>query len=101
MKLGQADALAGAFEEHFPELLMPQNQGAAMYRQLNAICALAERHAIEAFPDVMSLAVSVVLSEGALLHDADFEHWLQQREWEAPGLAKALADHFEPEAAAD
>ena len=101
LKQGQADALAGAFEEHFPDLLMPQSQGATMYQQLNAICALAEKHNIEAFPNVMSLAVSVVSSEGALLHDADFEHWLQQREWVAPGLARALADHFEPETAAN
>ena len=99
LKHGQADAVASALEEHFPELLMPQSQGAQMYRQLNATCALAEKHGIEAFPDVVALAVSVALSEGDLLKDAGFEHWLAQRQWEPHGMAKALADHFEPEEA--
>lgn len=99
LKHGQADAVASALEEHFPELLMPQSQGAQMYRQLNASCALAEKHGIEAFPDVVALAVSVALSEGELLQDAEFEQWLKQRSWEPQGLAKALADRYEPEEA--
>jgi hypothetical protein len=95
LRLAQPDALADAFQEHFPDLLMPQSQGAMMYKQLHATCTLADKHGIDAFPDLLALAVSVRLSEGRLLEDVDFASWLKQRHWVSQGLANALSDYLE------
>lgn len=95
LKLGQPDALAAAMQEHFPDLLIP-GQGALTHQRLRAACELAEKNGIEAFPDLMALAVAVCSTDGQLLEDADFENWLQQRQWESEGLAIALSDYLEP-----
>lgn len=95
LRLGQPDALADALQEHFPELLIP-GQGALTHQRLRAACDLAEKNSIEAFPDLMALAVAICSSDGQLLEEADFENWLQQRLWVSEGLANALSDYLEP-----
>ena len=100
LKLGQPDALADALQEHFPELLVPQ-QGASMHRRLSATCELAEKNGIEAFPDLMALAVAICSTDGQLLEDPDFKNWLQQRQWESEGLAYALSEYLEPSKASE
>jgi len=100
LKLGQPDALADALQEHFPELLVP-GQGALTHQRLRAACELAEKNGIEAFPDLMALAVAICSTDGQLLEGADFEKWLQQRHWESEGMANALSEYLEPSKASE
>ena len=100
LKLGQPDALADALQEHFPELLVP-GQGALTHQRLRAACELAEKSGIEAFPDLMALAVAICSTDGQLLEGADFEKWLQQRQWKSEGLANALSEYLEPSKASE
>lgn len=94
LKLGEPDALANELYEHFPELLL-RDRGAKLYEELAKTGALGEKHGVEAFPDLVALAVSVRISDGSLLYDPAFENWLQRREWLTVGMADALAEYLE------
>lgn len=100
LKLGQPDALADALQEHFPELLVA-GQGALTHQRLSAACEVAEKNDIEAFPDLMALAVAICSTDGQLLEDPDFKNWLQQRQWESEGLVNALSEYLEPSKASE
>ena len=94
LRQGQPDALAQTLHEHFPDLL-PTGDGAMTYKCLTDTCKLAETSGIEAFPELVALAVAILASEDNLLESPDFSAWLKEGAW-APGrFATALGDYLE------
>ena len=98
LRLGQADVLANALNEHFPDLL-PRKDGALVYRWLTEAWALADQNGLEAFPDQMALAVAICSTNGELLRNEDFVVWLCQPNWADGTFSDALSDfvalHFD------
>ena len=91
LRLGQADVLANALNEHFPDLL-PRKDGALVYRWLTEARALADQNGLEAFPDQMALAVAICSTNGELLRNEDFVVWLCQPNWADGTFSDALSD---------
>lgn len=91
---GQADALANQLFENFPEIL-PADQGALVHRRLQASCELAKKNGIDSSADLMALAVSVCITDGALLTNASFGAWLGDRPWASGNFAEALGQWME------
>lgn len=88
------DALANAMHEHFSDLLVLTG-GATTYQRLAKICDLAKSNGIEAFPDMMAMAVAVYSTDEKLLEDGRLVAWLGQRTWATGQFSDALSDYME------
>jgi len=90
----QPDALVDALSEHFTELV-PELKRANFYQTINEVCALAEKYKIEAFPEVMSLALAVITSETPIQHDVKLNNWLAAHTWKKGEFDDALIRFLE------
>jgi hypothetical protein len=72
----QTDAVIAFLNEHYSDLL-PQQNKAALYVQIAAVCALAARHTLESFPDLTSLALASCVTHGEIMSDPRLEKTLQ------------------------
>jgi len=94
LNAGRADALANLLYENFPEVL-PADQGALVYRRLQATSELAEERGIESTADQMALAVAVCVTDGALLENEKFPAWLDEQACASGNFADALGEWME------
>ena len=93
MRRSLPDALANALQENFPDLFTMD--GAATYQRLAAVCALAEKNGIEAFPDIIALAVAAY-STGDELREADpLSTWLSNHDWKTGEFVESLTAYVE------
>jgi hypothetical protein len=90
----QPDALVDALSEHFTELV-PEVERANFYQTISEVCALAEKHQIEAFPEVMSLALAVITSETPIQNDVKLNNWLAAHAWKNGEFDDALMQFLE------
>lgn len=90
----QPDALVDALAEHFTELV-PELKRANFYQTISEVCALAEKHQIEAFPEVMSLALAIISSETPIQHDVKLNNWLAAHVWKKGEFDDALIQFVE------
>jgi hypothetical protein len=90
----QPDALVDTLSEHFAELL-PELKRANFYQTISAVCDLAEKYKIEAFPEVMSLALAVITSETPIQHDVKLNNWLAAHTWKKGEFDDALIRFLE------
>jgi hypothetical protein len=90
----QPDALVDALSEHFAELL-PELKRANFYQTISAVCDLAEKYKIEAFPEVMSLALAVITSETPIKNDVKLNNWLAAHAWKNGEFDDALMQFLE------
>lgn len=94
LRQGQPDALAQTLYEHFPDLL-PTGDGAMTYKRLVDTCRLAETSGIEAFPELVALAVAIQATEDNLLESPQFSAWLKDGLWPPGCFATALGDYLD------
>lgn len=93
LSYGQADSVVDAIAEQLPELL-PERHRAQFHEHVARACALAERKQVEAFPDVMALAVASELTQGEILNDQRVLTLLAARKWADGQLSDALMDYL-------
>jgi hypothetical protein len=91
LKCGQVDSVIDAIADQLPELL-PDKQRAHFYEQVAQVCELAEAHQIEAFPDVVALAVAARVTDGEILNDAKLPALLDGGQWISGKLSDALIE---------
>lgn len=94
LESGQPDALADYLHEHFPDLLSA-NDGALTHQRLTEVCGLAARNGIKSFPELAALALAVLVTDGRLLTDKQFDAWLARRDYPPGGLTDALSDYLD------
>lgn len=92
----QADSVINAMEEQFPDLL-PKSGHAKFYDHVAQACTLAEQHGIDAFPDVMALAMASHLTQGQVLRNLHLLQRLQQHQWQNGQLSEALSKYLSEE----
>jgi hypothetical protein len=92
--LNQPDALAQALFDNFPDL-MPKKEHAAFYQTMAQVCDMGAKHQIEAFPDLMSLAVATVSTEGQILQNPKLGPWLDAKAWAQGQFASELVQFME------
>jgi hypothetical protein len=95
MAAGQPDALIQALQERFAEYL-PKRSRASAHTLMTQVCEMATAHGVEAFPDLLGLALATLASDGKLLHNERLHHWLHQRAWPPGQFDQALLDFMEP-----
>lgn len=93
---GQADSVINAMAEQFPDLL-PEHEHAHLYNHVTQACKLAEQHGIDAFPDVMALAMASHLTQGQVLSNVHLVQRLQERKWQNGQLSEALSEYLSEE----
>lgn len=96
LSCGQADSVVDAIAEQLPEML-PERHRAQFHEHVARACALAERQQVEAFPDVMALAVASELTQGEILNDRRVLTRLAERKWADGQLSDALMDYLPEE----
>jgi Domain of unknown function (DUF4123) len=96
LSCGLADSVIDAIAEQLPEL-PPEQQRAGFYVLVSQACALAEQHRVEAFPDVVALAVASQLTQGEILGDKRVLALLANHEWTSGQLSDALIDYLPEE----
>lgn len=96
LSYGQADSVVDAIAEQLPELL-PERHRAQFHEHVARACALAERQQVEAFPDVMALAVASEITQGEILNDRRVLTLLTERKWADGQLSDALMDYLPEE----
>lgn len=94
LQRGEPDAVVQAMDEHFNDLL-PQSERITFYERISQSCAIASKHRIEAFPDVLSIALAVTITGGALLDDPRLDVLLPSKKWAAGELTRALTELVE------
>lgn len=92
----QPDALVDALSEHYTELLPALNR-ADFYHTIKEVCDLADKYQIEAFPEVMSLALAVITSATPIQHDEKLNSWLAAHAWKTGEFTDALMQFLEKE----
>jgi hypothetical protein len=88
---GEADAILDAIAESNPEAL-PEGSRAAIYDRVVASCSYAQRHKVQAFPDVVALAYLALLNDGKGLRDPNLSDMLLRSQWTAGSLINELAN---------
>jgi Domain of unknown function (DUF4123) len=96
LSCGLADSVIDAMAEQLPELL-PEQKRAGFYVLVSQACALAEQHHVEAFPDVVALAVASQLTQGEILGDKRVLAVLSDHQWPSGQLSDALIDYLPEE----
>lgn len=91
---GEADAVLDAIAESNPEAL-PEGSRAAIYNRVVASCSYAQRHTVQAFPDVVALAYLALLNDGKGLRDPKLSDMLLRSQWTTGELIKELADFID------
>lgn len=94
IKFGEADALTQSLFEGFPELL-PKLHRAAFHQTIIDVCMFARRHRITAFPELVSLGVAAVATNGKVLINPALVPWLEARAWESGQFEDGLAEFME------
>lgn len=98
LDMGQPDAVIAALHEQFPELL-PDKDKADFYQRIAATCSLAKQHQIDAFPELVALAIVIGTSEHPMLANEHFNAWLTRHEWQTGQFTEALTTYMESIAA--
>jgi hypothetical protein len=91
VSIGEADAVLDAIAESNPEAL-PEGSRAAIYDRVVASCSYAQRHKVQAFPDVVALAYLALLNDGKGLRDPNLSDMLLRSQWTAGSLINELAN---------
>ena len=97
LKSGQADTVICAIEDQLPELL-PERQRSQFHKRVEVACELADRHQVDAFPDVVALAVAGQLTDGGIYEDEALLKLLAERRWTSGQLNDALIEFLPEEA---
>jgi Domain of unknown function (DUF4123) len=97
LKSGQADSVINAIEDQLPELL-PERQRSQFHKRVEVACELADQHQVDAFPDVVALAVAGQLTDGGIYEDAALLKLLAERRWTSGQLNDALIEFLPEEA---
>lgn len=87
----EPDAVIDAIAEANPEAL-PDMPRAAIYDKVAGSCSFAQKHKVQAFPDVVALAYLALLNDGKALNDPKLSDMLARSHWTAGSLIKDLAD---------
>ena len=94
LRLGEPDALTQSLYEGFPELL-PTRQRADFYQSMLDVCTFARQHGIAAFPELVSLAVAAVTTNGKVLINPGLAAWLEARAWPSGQFEDGLTEFME------
>ena len=94
LRLGEPDALTQSLYEGFPELL-PTRQRADFYLSMLDVCTFARQHGIAAFPELVSLAVAAVTTNGKVLMNPGLAAWLEARAWPSGHFEDGLTEFME------
>lgn len=90
----EPDAIIDAIAESNPEAL-PDIPRAAIYDRVAASCSFAEKHKVEAFPDLVALAYLALLNDGKGLKNPELSAMLLRSQWKAGSLINDLADYVD------
>ena len=93
---GQPDSVINVMAEQFPEM-MPKREHALFYERIAQACKLAEKVGIDAFPEVLALAMATHLSQGQILKNTQVIHLLQERQWPSGQLSEVLNQYIPEE----
>ena len=91
LRVGLPDNIIDAMADHLPDLL-PERGQASFYETVCGACRFAEQHDVQAFPDVLALAVAAHATQGRLLADDRLPALVARRAWHAGQLGNALAE---------
>jgi hypothetical protein len=97
LKSGQADSVINAIEDQLPELL-PERKRAQFHERVQIACEFAGRYQIDAFPDLVALAVVGHLTAGGIYEDAAVLKLLSERRWINGQLNDVLSEFLPEEA---
>lgn len=87
----EPDAIIDAIAASNPEAL-PDGPRAAIFDKVVASCCFAEKHNVQAFPDLVALAYLTLLNDGKGLRDPKLSDMLLRSQWTAGSLINELAD---------
>lgn len=90
---GQPDNVIHVMAEQFPEV-MPEREHAIFYAHIAQACQLTEQVGIDAFPDVLALAMASHLTQGQILKNAQVIKLLQERQWPSGQLSEVLDQYI-------
>ena len=90
----EPDAIIDAIVENNPEAL-PEGQRATIYDKVAAACSFAQKHKVQAFPDLVALAYLALLNDGNGLKDPTLSDMLLRSQWAAGSLIDDLVDFVE------
>lgn len=90
---GQPDSVINAMEDNFAEVL-PSHNRSKFYQQVAQICQTAQHYRIEAFPDVLALAMANHLVGGELIQNKNLLARLKVHDWVDGALSNLLGDYM-------
>ncbi len=93
---GLPDSVINAINENFTAMLPAQNRS-EFYQQVAHACQAAQDFNIEAFPDVMALAMAHHLANGELLKNPALQARLKLHDWADGTLSNLLGDYMPAE----
>lgn len=85
----EPDAIMDAIAESNPEAF-PDIPRIAIYHRVAAACSFAEKHDVQAFPDLVALTYLALLNEGRGLKDPKLSDMLLRSQWIAGSLVNDL-----------
>lgn len=90
----EPDAIIDAIAESNPEAL-PDIPRAAIYDKVAASCSFAQKHKVQAFPDLVALAYLALLNGGKGIRDPKLSEMLLRSQWTAGSLINDVADYVD------
>jgi hypothetical protein len=94
LEFGQADSVINALYEHHPEL-MPHENKAALFSQMQSVCAFSCKHNITGFPDLVALALASLLTEQHILENERLRAYLETQQRSEGSLGRKLLEFMD------